>query len=100
MAEQPLVIPAAVRAGTRRRRLALGIALVALVAGGLAAYRLRSGEAPVAYRSVAVERRTIVRVVEATGRVEVLERVEIPAPPGPVLEIRVKAGDRVTRGQA
>lgn len=52
------------------------------------------------YRTTTVRRRTIVKVVEATGNVDVRRRVEVPAPiPGRLVEILVTARQDVTRGQ-
>ena len=98
--EQPLVIPARIR-GRGRRRVWLFVGLIALAVAAAAIYwRLRAEPAPPAYRTARIERRTIVRVVEAAGKIDVLTRIEIPAPTvGRVTEILVRSGDRVTRGQ-
>jgi HlyD family secretion protein len=99
--EQPLVIPAHVR-GRGRRRVWLLIALISACAIGAGIFwQLRGQPSPTAYRTAPVERRTISRVVEAAGKIDVLTRIEIPAPAvGRVTELLVHSGDRVTRGQA
>lgn len=98
--EQPLVIPARVRRrGRRRRWLALAlVAIAAIVAFILWRTGLEPG--PVAYRTAPVELRTITKVVEAAGKLDVLTRIEIPSPEGGrVTELLVKAGDRITKDQ-
>jgi len=95
-----LTIPAGLTGQVRRRRRALGIgAAVLIVAGAAVAWVLLSHRAPVPYRSDTVSRRTIVHAVEATGQVDVPERVEIPAPgPGWLARISVAPGATVHRG--
>ena len=99
--EQPLVIPAHVRGrGRRRLWLALGLISASAIGAGIF-WQLRGEPSPTAYRTALVERRTIVRVVEAAGKIDVLTRIEIPAPAvGRVTELLVRSGDRVMRGQA
>lgn len=72
--------------------------LAALVAGY---FYLRRGEQAVEiYRTVKVQRRDLVRVVESTGHLDARARYEVPAPfAGRLSEILVKPGDRVERGQ-
>ena len=99
--EQPLVIPTTIRQRSRRRRwilLALGVLIaIGIVIAALAPLKTE----PVQYRTAAVERRTITRVVEATGQVDVVQRVEVPAPGGGrILEILVRVGDRVSVRQS
>lgn len=98
--DQPLVIPTAIRERKRRRRwilLALGVvAAAAILIAVLAPLKVE----PVQFRTALVERRTITRVVEATGQVDVVQRVEVPAPAaGRILEILVRTGDRVSERQ-
>jgi HlyD family secretion protein len=76
-------------------------AVVGVLAAGAAAYGVaRSRPVPIEYRTTAVERRTIVRVVEATGHLDVQTRVEVSAPEdGRLIELFVKSGDVVKANQ-
>src|SRR5688500_5807083 len=98
--EQSLVIPPEVRRGVRRRRWVV-VAVVAVLAAGLGTYQLaRNRVQPTEYRTTLVERRTVVRVVEATGHLEVTTRVEVPVPEqGRLVKVLVKEGERVVAGQ-
>lgn len=100
-APHKLVVPSALqRSGLRRAGFGLG-ALAALVAAGLGV-RAYLGDAPVVarYRTSAVERRSVQSVIEATGSLDVLTRVEVPAPVGaPLVEIAVSAGADVKAGE-
>jgi len=98
--EQSLVIPPEVRRGVRRRRW-VALALVAAAGAGGATFALaRNRPVPTQYRVTLVERRTIVRVVEATGHLDVTTRVEVTAPEqGRLVELLVKEGEAVTAGQ-
>jgi HlyD family secretion protein len=84
-----------------RKRLLRILAVVglALVALGAAIVLAPKHVAP-AYRTAPVLRRTVIRVAEATGRLDVTSRVEVPAPStGKLANIRVKSGDAVQAGQ-
>ncbi len=85
----------------RKARLRRGIVVVVLLAGaGVVAVFWPHEGLGERYRTTAVSRRTIVKVVEATGHVDVRRRVEVPAPiPGRLVEILVAAREPVTRGQ-
>ena len=97
--ERPLVIPGRLRARGRRRLIAPAVLAVLAVAGVLF-FRAGNQSEATSYRVAPVERRSIVRVVEAAGKLDVLTRVEIHAPEtGHVTEILVRPGERVTRGQ-
>jgi HlyD family secretion protein len=98
--EQSLVIPPEVRRGVRRRRWTT-LAVVGVLAAGATAYAIvRNRPVPTQYRTTAVERRTIVRVVEATGHLDVKTRVELGAPEdGRLIELLVKSGDSVKANQ-
>lgn len=86
---------------TRAQRL-VWIALLGAVALGVGYFVVpRDDEVVEPYRTVAVERRDLVRVVEAGGRVDARARYEVPAPfAGRLVEILAKPGDRVSQGQA
>lgn len=101
MVEQTLVIPASVRrSASRFRWIAALVFSVGAAAAGYVYYGPKSAE-PNPYRPAEVERRSIVKLVEATGQLDVMRRLEIPAPAaGQLTEILVKAGDTVTAGQA
>jgi HlyD family secretion protein len=99
--EQSLVIPAEVRRGVRRRRWVTLALVTAVVAAGVAVLLTRNRPVSTQYRVTLVERRTIVRVVEATGHLDVTTRVEVDAPEqGQLVELLVKEGDQVKAGQA
>jgi HlyD family secretion protein len=72
-----------------------------LVAGGAVSFWSwpRSSTKAV-YRTSPLERRTIARVIEATGQVDVESRIEVtPSGSGSVVELLVKAGVNVEEGQ-
>jgi HlyD family secretion protein len=97
---EPLQVPDLQRRSRTARLIWFG-ALAALAAF-VAFFVLRREERVVdPYRTVPVERRDIVRVVEAGGRVDARARYEVPAPfAGRLTEILVKSGDEVKQGQA
>lgn len=98
--EQSLVIPPEVRRGVRRRRWVTAVVVLAVATGAGAFALLRNRPQPTAYRTTLVERRTIVRMVEATGHLEVTTRVEIGTPEqGRLAKLLVKEGDQVRAGQ-
>jgi HlyD family secretion protein len=85
-----------------RARLRRVLLLGALLASGLAAYLYFTREPPAAelYRTIPVERRTLVQAVEAAGKLDVQNRVEVPAPgAGRLIAIHVAPGDTVKAGQ-
>lgn len=88
------------RSGARRTWLLVLGAL--LVAGGVLSYLRWPRPSNVAvYRTAPLERRTITRVIEATGQVDVDNRIEIGAvSSGSVVEILVAEGASVKVGQA
>lgn len=97
-----LVIPPSVL-HAKKRRLAIGVLVLAiglLGAAGYAWWALRSAESAAVYRTARAERRDIVQSVEATGHLDVIGRVEVPAPAaGQLITIAVDAGQTVERGQ-
>lgn len=97
---QPLQVPDFQRRSRASRLIWLG---ALLVLAGVIAYFVWGREERVLdpYRTVPVERRDLVRVVEAGGRVDARARYEVPAPVAARLtEILVKSGDQVKQGQA
>lgn len=98
--EQSLVIPPEVRRGVRRRRWTAVVVVAVLAAGGVAYGLARNRPVPIQYRTTQVERRTIIRVVEATGHVDVTTRVDVNVPEdGRLVELFVKSGDAVKANQ-
>src|SRR5437868_4788666 len=94
--EYALVVPREVRErGHRRRWLmgTLGAVLIGATAMLIVAPRKRLAAE---FRTAPLEIRTITRVVEATGHVEVVTRTEVPAPAaGSLLQSLVHAGANV-----
>jgi HlyD family secretion protein len=73
---------------------ALGVAVALLVI--IAPWRSK----PAPFRTAPLERRSVTRVVEASGQVDVLTRTEVPAPAaGTLVESLVRSGAQVTEGQ-
>jgi len=88
--------------GKRARVRRTLVVLLLMAAGGAGAFRYWTRAQPLleTYRSVPVELRSIVRVVEATGHLDARSRVEVSVPvPGHLAEISVAPGDRVKQGQ-
>ena len=85
----------------RGRLVRIFVILGLLLAAGLAfAFYSRPEPKAEVFRTVEVTRRSIVRTVEAAGRLDVKTRVEVPAPlPGRLLAIQVREGERVEQGQ-
>lgn len=98
--EQSLVIPPEVRRGVRRRRwVTLGLLGAAAITGGVVIFA-RSRPQPTQYRTTQVERRTVVRMVEATGHVDVTTRVEVGLPEqGAIVKLLAREGEHVSAGQ-
>lgn len=85
----------------RRRPRKWALWFLALAAAGVAAAPLLAPrESTEKYRTAPVERRTVVAVVEATGRIDVTSRVEVPSTSsGRLAEIFAEAGATVESGQ-
>lgn len=84
---------------TRLPKLLIGGLLAALVVAALV-YYTRPKPVTELYLVQPVARRDIVQRIEATGRIDVRRRVEIPAPvEGRLVSIHVRAGDNVQAGQ-
>lgn len=93
-----LRIPALEGRARLRRLILLGVCL----AGGAFAYLhyTREPEVQELYRTVPLQRRTLVQAVEAAGRLDVESRVEVPASSeGRIMVIHASQGDSVTAGQ-
>jgi len=87
------------RRGSNRARLVAILALVAAAGGGAVWYTRQSRGDDDRLRTEAVTRSSIVRVITITGHVDVLERVDVPAPLGGALvSIDVAPGDVVQEG--
>jgi HlyD family secretion protein len=87
------------RRRARVRRI-IAFAIVLVVAALAAAFLLRPKPVVELFRTAPLARRTIVRVVDATGHIRVKGRVEVPAPmPGRLVQILVASGTRVAKGQ-
>ena len=93
-----LRIPALEGRARLRRLILLGLALV----GGVYAYLhyTRPPAVEELYRTVPVQRRSLVQAVEAAGRLDVESRVEVPASgAGRIIAIHAREGDSVKAGQ-
>jgi HlyD family secretion protein len=84
----------------RTQRLVWAVLLLAAALLALSMYRGRAQPASDLFRTVQVERRDVVRVIEATGHLDARARFEVPAPfAGRLTELLVRAGDGVKSGQ-
>jgi len=98
--EQSLVIPPEVRRGVRRRRWVMLAVLGAAACAGAVVLVARNRPQPVQYRTTQVERRTVVKIVEATGHLDATTRVEVALPDqGSIVKLLARQGDHVTAGQ-
>jgi HlyD family secretion protein len=86
---------------SRRMKIGLIIAVVALVAGGLIAFRInKKKNAATEVRFEQVVRRDLVSAVTASGKIEAKTSVDISADiTGRIIQIAVREGDLVKRGQ-
>lgn len=99
--EQRLVLPSRLASRSAARRI-WTLSVLALLIGGavVAYYRWPRSTNTAIYRTAPVERRTITRVIEATGQVDVESRVEVvPSGAGSVVELHAKQGEAVKQGQ-
>ena len=90
--------------GARRRRIIIGLALLVLMAAGIAALTVafwpRAVPLSARFRQGPVEQGTVVRQISATGRVEARTSVEVGAQvSGRIATVEVDFNDRVTSGQ-
>jgi HlyD family secretion protein len=97
-------VPAEPRPLWRRRRLWIGVSVVALVVAGVGAAQWRRGSeqsAALARYTVLAKRGSLPGVISATGELEAIERVNVsPKRQGVLARLLVDEGDRVRRGQA
>ena len=86
---------------SRGMKIGLGIVVVALAAGGTAAYRIsKKKHAGTEVRMEKVGRRDLVSAVTASGKIEAKTSVDISADiTGRIIRIAVREGDLVTKGQ-
>jgi HlyD family secretion protein len=83
----------------RVRRLIVVFTLLALTGGGVA-YYFRPKPPVEVFRTFPVERRTLVQLVEAAGRVDARSRVDVPAPlTGKLTGLYVHEGQPVKAGE-
>ncbi len=95
---EALKIPAIRGRARLRRAIAFGIVIAVAAAG--AALLMRPGPVAERYRTVPLARRSIVRLVEATGHIDVTGRVEVAASfSGRLVQILVEPRARVKKGQ-
>jgi HlyD family secretion protein len=100
-AEDSLPVPSPLLRGRSRRWRSLLIAAALLLLAGLVALLVwsRPRAAEVRYRTAPVARRTIASVVEASGKLDVLERVDVAAPQlGQLQRVLVREGQQVKAG--
>jgi len=84
---------------SRTRTVTIAIA-VGVAAFALASYFLTRSPKESPYRGASVMRMSIVKEVRVTGRVELTDLVEVPAPiEGQLVEVLVRPGDEVEEGQ-
>ncbi|HEX6274508.1 MAG TPA: efflux RND transporter periplasmic adaptor subunit [Polyangiaceae bacterium] len=98
---QRLVLPSRLTARSAARRTWLLVIGALLLAGGaFAYYRWPRSAGGAVYRTSPLEKRTITRVIEATGQVEVEGRIEVtPSVSGSVVELLVTQGASVKAGE-
>jgi HlyD family secretion protein len=95
---EALQIPPIRRRARVRQIIAVGLVLASAAAG--AVFLMRPTPATELYRTVPLARRSIVRLVDATGHIGVTGRVEVAAPfPGRLVQILVEPRARVKKGQ-
>jgi len=86
---------------SRGMKIGLIVAVVALAAGGVAAYQIRKQKnAGTEVRMEQVTRRDLVSAVTASGKIEAKTSVDISADiTGRIIRIAVREGDLVSKGQ-
>src|SRR4030095_5660409 len=86
---------------SRRMKVGLAVVVVALVAAGVVAFRIKQKKhAGTEVRLEQVGRRDVVSAVTASGKIEPKTSVDISADiTGRIVEIAVREGDLVKKGQ-
>jgi HlyD family secretion protein len=86
---------------SRRTRIGVIVALIAIAAGGVIAFRIHQKKnAGTEVRLEQVSRRDLVSAVTASGKIEAKTSVDISADiTGRIIQIAVREGDQVKRGQ-
>ena len=99
---QRLVLPSRLSARSAARRTwLLVLGAIAIAAGAITYYRWPRSAGAAVYRTAPLERRTITRVIEATGQVDVESRIEVaPSASGSVVELLTTQGASVKAGDA
>ena len=96
-------MPAEPRPLWRRRRLWIGVSVVALVVAGVGAAQWRRGSeqsAALARYTVLAQRGSLPGVISATGELDAIERVNVsPKRQGVLAQLLVDEGDQVRQGQ-
>lgn len=95
--DEKLEIP---RLESSRRRTVAIVAVLVVAAAAVAVYLLTRSPEGSRYRSAQVTRTSIVKEVRVTGRVELTDQVEVPAPiEGQLVGVVVEPGDEVEKGE-
>ncbi len=96
-----LVVPPGIRRKTRLRWRLFGLAALVVAGSAVGLVIARPWRAPPpAFRTTTLETRNLVQVVEATGKLNVVRRTDVPAPaPGSLVESLVSEGTTVKQGQ-
>lgn len=95
--DEKLEIP---RLESSRRRTVAIVAILVVAAAAVAVYLLTRGPEGSTYRAAQVTRTSIVKEVRVTGRVELTDQVEVPAPiEGQLVGVVVEPGDEVEKGE-
>lgn len=86
-------------AGRARLRRLLGLLALLVLAGAAIAYYYRPKPPEEVFRTTPVERRTLIQLVEAAGRVDVRSRVDVSSPlSGKLIAIHAVEGQAVKAG--
>ena len=95
--DERLEIP---RLDSSRGRTVAVVAGVVIVVAAVTTYFLMRDTEENPYRVAVVSRTSIVKVIRATGHLELTDQVEVPAPfEGQLVEVLVQPGDSVEEGQ-
>jgi HlyD family secretion protein len=95
--DEKLEIP---RLESSRGRIAVFVGALLVAGIAVAIYFLTRGPVETPYRGAQVTRTSIVKEVRVTGRVELTDQVEVPAPiEGQLVEVVVETGEEVEKGE-